>query len=219
MKGNRVRSVIILGLLGIIALAALSWFMVLSPRLSKADEVALQVEQVEAGNLQLRNRVNQTRDLVEQAPAAAAAAQEIFARMPEAAELPTVLRQITDAAESAGMKPDNVQVISTTVPVAVGAGSGSGGVSLASMKIDVTVAGTRPQLLTFLDNLQGLDRALLIDATQINAVPGPDAKAGETLQVGGTMFVLQSALPDLVAQVDQLIAEAGAAAAEAQVGS
>ncbi len=83
------------------------------------------------------------------------------------------------------------------------------------MKIDVTVAGNRPELLTFLDNLQGLDRALLVNATQITATPDPDAKVGETLQVGGTMFVLQSALPDLVAQVDQLIAEAGAAAAAA----
>ena len=98
MKGNRVRTVTILSLLGIVALAALSWFLVLGPRLSQADEVALQVEQVEANNLQLRNRVNQTRDLVDRAPAAAAAAQQLFARMPEAAELPTVLRQITDAA-------------------------------------------------------------------------------------------------------------------------
>jgi Tfp pilus assembly protein PilO len=204
-----------LSLLGIVALAAASWFLVLGPRLSEADEVALQVEQVEANNLQLRNRVNQTRDLADRAPAAAAAAQQLFARMPEAAELPTVLRQITDAAESAGMKPDNVQVISTAVPVAVGAGSTTGGVSLASMKIDVTVAGSRPQLLTFLDNLQGLDRALLVDGTQITVTPDPDSKASETLQVSGTMFVLQSALPDLVAQVDQLKAEAGAAAAAA----
>jgi Tfp pilus assembly protein PilO len=215
VKGNRVHTVTILSLLGIVALAAMSWFLLLGPRLSEADEVALQVEQVEANNLQLRNRVNQTRDLADRAPDAAVAAQQLFARMPEAAELPTVLRQITDAAQSAGMKPDNVQVISTAVPVAVGAGSTTGGVSLASMKIDVTVSGSRPQLLTFLDNLQGLDRALLVDGTQITVTPDPDSKASETLQVSGTMFVLQSALPDLVAQVDQLKAEAGAAAAAA----
>ena len=210
MKGNRVRTVVIFGVLGVLALAAVAWFLVLGPRLSKADEVALQVEQVEASNLQLRNRVNQTRDLVAQAPAAAAEAQELFAQMPQAAELPTVMRQITDAAERAGMPADAVQVISTTVPVAIG-GGGTGGVGLASMKIDVTVAGTRSQLLTFLDNMQGLDRALLVDGTQITATPEPGGKAQETLQAGGTMFVLQSALPDLVAQVEQLIADAGVA--------
>jgi Tfp pilus assembly protein PilO len=214
VKGNRVRTVTALSLLGIIALAAISWFLVLSPRLSKADEIALEVEQVEAANLQLRNRLNQTKDLVTEAPAAAAEAQVLFAKMPEAAELPTVLRQITDAAERAGMKPDDVQVISTTVPVAIGESSGAAGVGLASMQIDVTVEGTRPQLLAFLDSLQELDRALLVDATQITAAAEPAGKGGETLQAGGTMFVLQSALPDLVAQVEQLITEAGAAAAE-----
>ena len=214
MKGNRVRAMTALGLLGIIALAAFSWFLVLSPRLSKADEVALEVEQVEAANLQLRNRLNQTKDLVTEAPAAAAEAQVLFAKMPEAAQLPTVLRQITDAAERAGMKPDDVQVISTTVPVAIGESSGAAGVGLASMQIDITVAGTRPQLLAFLDGLQELDRALLVDATQITAAPESAGKGGETLQAGGTMFVLQSALPDLVAQVEQLITEAGAAAVE-----
>ena len=215
MKGNRVRTVTVLGLLGLVGIAAIAWFLVLGPRLSKADEVAAQVEQVETGNLQLRNRVNQTRDLVAAAPQAAAEAQALFARMPEAAELPTVLRQISDAAERAGISPKDVQMISTTVPVAIGgtAPAGAGpGVSLASMKIGVTVAGARPDLLAFLDNLQALDRALLIDGTQTAAAPEGEGKASETLQVQGTMFVLRSKLPDLVAQVKALIAEVDASA-------
>lgn len=213
MKGNRVRTVTILGVLGLLIVAAIGWFLVLSPRLSKADEVAAQVEQVQTSNLQLRNRVNQTRDLVAQAPAAAAEAQALFAKMPEAAELPTVLRQIGDAAERAGIGPNDVQLISTGVPTAIGGASASGaGVSLASMKIGITVAGARGKLLAFLDNLQALDRALLINGTQVAAAPEDGAKARETLQVTGTMFVLQSKLPDLVAQVEALMAEAEAAA-------
>lgn len=214
MKGNRVRTVAILGILGVIALAVLAWFLLLSPRLSKADEVATQVEQVETSNLQLRNRVNQARAQVEQAPAAAAEAQELFATMPRAAELPTVLRQITDAAQQAGIGPTAIQVISTTVPVAAGpvAAEGTSGVSIANMDIGITVSGTRANLLDFLDNLQALDRAFLITSTQVSAAAQNVEGGDESLQVQGSMFVLQSELPDLVAQVEALIAEADAAA-------
>lgn len=213
MKGNRVRTVAVVGLVGVLVLVALSWFLVLGPRLSKADEVAAQVEQVETSNLQLRNRVNQARTQVEQAPAAAAEAQELFATMPRAAELPTVLRQITDAAQEAGIGPTAVQVISTTVPVAAGpvAAEGTSGVSIASMDIGITVSGTRESLLGFLGNLQALDRAFLITSTQVSGNQKPEAGGDESLQVQGTMFVLQSELPDLVAQVEALIAEADAA--------
>ena len=154
-----------------VAVAALAWFLLLSPRLSEADEITAQVEQVETSNLQLRNRVNQARDQVALAPAAAAEAQQLFATMPRAAELPTVLRQITDAAERAGIRPVDVSVISTSVPVAAGtaAAEGASGVSIANMDVGVTVAGPRESLLGFLDNLQALDRAFLITSTQVAA--------------------------------------------------
>ena len=71
MKGNRVRTVTILSLVAIVGLATLAWFLLLGPRLAEADEISTQVEQAELGNLQLRNRVNQARAQVEQAPAAA----------------------------------------------------------------------------------------------------------------------------------------------------
>jgi hypothetical protein len=91
------------------------------------------------------------------------------------------------------------------------AAQGASGVSLAEMDIGITVSGTRESLLAFLDNLQALDRALLITATQVSGAALNDPAAGESLTMRGTMFVLQSELPDLVAQVEQLIAEADAA--------
>lgn len=214
MKGNPVRTATLLGIVGVVALAAAAWFLLLGPRLSEADQVATQVEQADMGNLQLRNRVNQARAQVEQAPAAAAEAQKLFATMPRAAELPTVLRQITEAAQQAGIDPSAIQVISTAVPIATGvAAQGASGVSIAEMDIGITVSGQRENLLAFLDNLQALDRAFLITATQVAGGALNDPGAGESLTMRGTMFVLQSELPDLVAQVEALIAEADAAAA------
>jgi type IV pilus assembly protein PilO len=213
VKGNRVRTVTLVSIVGIVALAAVAWFVVLGPRLAEADQIATQVEQADMSNLQLRNRVNQARAQVEQAPAAAAEAQKLFATMPRAAELPTVLRQITEAAQQAGIDPSAIQVISTAVPIATGvAAQGASGVSIAEMDIGITVSGNRENLLAFLDNLQALDRAFLITATQVSGGALNDPTAGESLTMRGTMFVLQSELPDLVAKVESLIAEADAAA-------
>ena len=214
MKGNRVRTVTILSVVALVGLTALAWFLLIGPRLAEADEISAQVEQSEMANLQLRNRVNQARTQVAQAPAAAAEAQKLFATMPRAAELPTVLRQITEAAQEAGIDPSAIQVISTAVPIATGvAAQGASGVSLAEMDIGITVSGNRQSLLDFLDNLQALDRAFLITATQVSGAALNDPAAGESLTMRGTMFVLQSELPDLVATVESLIAEADAAAA------
>jgi Tfp pilus assembly protein PilO len=203
----------ILGILVVLGLAAVAWYVVLSPRMSEADGISAQTEAVEMSALQLRNRVNQARDQVEQAPAAAAEAQTLFATMPQAAELPTVLRQITDAAQQVGIPPAAIQVLSTSVPVATGTpdAEGASGVSLAEMDIGITVSGPRANLLGFLDNLQALDRAILITSTQVSGA-GQGAIGEESLQLQGRMYVLQSELPDLVAQVEQLMAEAEAAA-------
>jgi hypothetical protein len=201
VKGNRVRTVTILSVVALVGLTALAWFLLIGPRLAEADEISAQAEQTETGNLQLRNRVNQARTQVAQAPT-----------MPQAAELPTVLRQITEAAQEAGIDPSAIQVISTAVPIATGvAAQGASGVSLAEMDIGLTVSGNRENLLSFLDNLQALDRAFLITATQVSGAALNDPAAGESLTMRGTMFVLQSELPDLVATVESLIAEADAA--------
>ena len=80
------------------------------------------------------------------------------------------------------------------------------------MGVDITARGTRRELLDFVDNLQSLDRALLVRSTQFLAAPTVAVEGplqGDTLQVTGTMFVLQSRLPDLVANVEQLVAESG----------
>lgn len=210
MKGNSVRTVTVLGVLGILALTAIGWFFVLGPRLAEADEIAAQADQVETSNLQLRNKVNQARDQVKLAPQAAAEAQKLFATMPQAAELPDVLRQIMDSAQQAGISPADITAISTSVPVATGTAAAESGVSMATMDIGITAAGSTPDLLEFVDNLQGLDRALLITGTQLSSAA--DASGKDGLQVQGRMFVLQSQLPNLVAQVEQLMAEAEASA-------
>lgn len=219
MKGHRTRLTVIIGAVAILALALVSWLLILSPRMSQASEVKQQADQLAGANLGLRNEYNRGITMAKDAPAAAAQAQALFATMPEQAQLPEVIEQIMGAAVDAGIAAKQVEMISTSVPspvnprdarAAAGAADAvKAGVNLATMQVDISAAGTGPQILKFLDNLQALDRALLITSTQltINQAAAVDqAKvAAQSVQIGGTMFVLESSLPDLVKSVATLM--------------
>jgi Tfp pilus assembly protein PilO len=213
MRIEKVRLAKIGAILAFVVLALLAWFLVLSPRLSTASEVDARATQLQTANLSLLNQYNRALDQAKEAPAAAADAQALFEKMPQTAELPAVLDQITKAATDAGISPDLISTLTTSVPVAAGKGAAEAtGIRLAQMEIGVGAQGTRAQIVSFLDNLQALDRALLLTSSLVNAtvpVEGSGGKGRETIQVGGSMFVLQSELPDLVATVQQLIEEAG----------
>lgn len=211
MRLGRVRLTAVAATVGVLAIAALAWFLVLSPRLAEASRLQEQATQLQTANLSLLNQQNQVREQVAAAPEAAAQAQRLFATMPQEADLPQVIEQISRAAADAGIEGPALQTVNTTLPAPVpGAVAGdTAGVDLASLILQVTATGTRRQALDFIDNLQALDRALLVTSTSLNAGAqegGPD----QIVQVEGTLFVLRSQLPDLVAEVDALIAEADA---------
>lgn len=223
MRIGKVRLAQIIGIVAVLGVAAIAWFAVLSPRLATASDLQAQAEALQTTNLSLRNQYNQALDQAEAAPAAAAEAQVLFAKMPQTAELPAVLDQITNAATAAGIDPNAVTTLTTGIPVPVttqtdvandAATDAPKGVKLATMDVNVTAEGTREQVLAFLDNLQGLDRSLLVTATTDTAVVKEAGETGgpdlESMQVVGQMYVLESKLPDLVATVEGLIAEATA---------
>ena len=220
MSLNRVRVAIILSVLAVVAIAAVGWFAVLGPRMSTADQLLAEASDAEAANITLQRQQRDLLDLAQVAPAKAAEAQRLFAAMPQQAQLPAVIDQITQAAVDAGIPPADITVINTGIPVPVAPDlattadtATSLGVNLATMKVDIVVAGTRASLLDFLDRLQSLDRALLIQSTAITAAPDNAPAERSTLTASGSMFVLQSTLPDLVASAREVVAKAQASAA------
>lgn len=211
---GKVQRTLILSCAGLGLLVLLLWSFLLSPRIATAQELKQQTAQVESANIALLKRHQEILTLGDQAPLLAKEAQRLFSRMPQSAQLPGVLRQINAAALRAGISARNIQVINATIPESIDKSIGSAhapsasaatdlGVHLATMTIEVTVAGTDGQRLAFLTLLQELDRGLLI--TGNSAVN--DGTSG-TLTVTGTMFVLESRLPDLVAMAQQIIQRA-----------
>lgn len=231
MRMSRKSLVGLAAVTGLLAMAAALWLVLLQPRIATAASVKQQSVQVEQANLALLKRHREILDLAAQAPAMAREAQRLFSRMPETAQLPQVLQQINAAARASGISTRNIQLISTSIPTSVTAPEANGsapapggakgpgkavagaaaaattiGVNLATMTLEVTVNGTSWQRAAFLGRLQSLDRGFLITAH--NAVSDGTNKDTGMLTVNGTMFVLESKLPDLVANAQSIIARA-----------
>lgn len=209
MRLGKVRITVIGAIVALLVIAVVMWLFVLSPRLAEASRLQEQATQLQTANLSLLNQQNQVREQVQQAPEAAAQAQRLFETMPQEADLPRVIEQITQAAVDAGIDESGLQTVNTTLPapVAVAGAADTTGVDLASLVLQVTATGKREQALAFIENLQALDRALLVTSTSLNA-GAQDGGPDQIVQVEGSLFVLQSKLPDLVAEVERLIAEA-----------
>lgn len=221
MKLTRVRIVRLAVILGLVAVTVLGWFFVLSPRLSEVDTITVATNDTDLANLKLMKQQRELLDLAAQAPAKAAAAQKVFAAMPQTADLPEVLNQISQAAVRSGIKPADISVINTSIPLPITAeqagaadAATSLGLNLATMQIDISVTGDRADLLRFLDALQSMDRAILLASNSLSRV-GTTATAQESMTVTGTMFILQSELPDLVKNAATVVADATAAASSA----
>lgn len=225
MLKNPVRLATIAAIVIVALISALLWALVMTPRLSRAGALDAETAQLGLANVSALRQERQIQMLADQAPELARQAQDLYSRMPQTAELPIVLQQITKAATDAGVRPADITVLNTGIPESVvdekhpepgsaGAAAEAVGVKLATMSIEVTVSGTSSQLLGFLDNLQSLDRAVLVTETDFaTSVDATSTKPTQSLTVRGTMFVLESRLPDLVTNAQRVIDEARARAA------
>lgn len=214
------KGVHIIGVVCIVGAGAAMWFGGVAPRMAQAADVRAQVESVDSATLALHSQLNKLQDMVNDSAATAARAQALFSTMPQEADLPNVLTRISKAATDAGISAENIESITPAVPmplatddrrssagdVAAASAAAKLGVKIAKMDISITVVGRSQQLSDFLDNLQSLDRAFLVTGTSIvtDRTVGTQSDK-QSFTVTGTMFVLQSALPDLVAQVKNLV--------------
>lgn len=199
-------------LLGLVLVAG-AWLFVLSPRLAESSQLEAQAQDLQLSQVSILRKQRDLVDLANQLPKSAAAAQKLFAAMPESAQLPELLSQLTQAATSAGIPTTGIQSINFSPPQSLAEATGADvtalptGVQLATMPVDITVEGTEPQVTKFLSNMQNLKRSFLIEQVTLTDVPGTGVPK-QTLTLTGTIFVLESPLPNLVDEAKKIAAAA-----------
>jgi Tfp pilus assembly protein PilO len=222
MTSNRRRNSVLLGVGSVIVVAAIAWLIILSPRFAQSTDLLAQAESVEVVNVSQQRRLTELTKMAQDAPTAAERVQGLLSRMPQEAQLPEIFTQITEAAQSAGIPAEKISAITQAVPVplddptvsATGAVADAqesalrANIRVAKLDVTVSVTGSLAQVQDFVNNIEGLNRDFLLTGLTVANQSGGDAGADRVATLTTTTFILQSKLPDLVKNVEDLLRQA-----------
>jgi Tfp pilus assembly protein PilO len=186
----------VVGGLSLLAVAGLSWVLVLGPETSTLADTRLQIESARQQNQVLTQQLSQLEAQRGELRKTREAAHELAAKFPPTADQPGLFEEVTAAAVDAGIGAKGVTTLAPSPPVIGGVAGGvtadppaSGSGQLASQTVSVSVTGTYDQTQRLLENLEHMPRAYLINSVAL-AGSGEGSTDSYTTTIAGDMFVM-----------------------------
>jgi Tfp pilus assembly protein PilO len=229
---EKMRQWTVLTAVGVFAVLAAGWFLMVSPQRSHAADVRAEVASQETTNSQLQARLAQLEAQKKGLPGQQRLLDQIAAKIPATPELPALIRQLSTAAQAAGVdlvtlapaQPAAVTVARPAKPVTpstsgtsttTGTTTGAPSVStpaatpLLQIPVSVTVRGTYFNLNTFFRNVEKLTRAMLVPQFKItpatDTAGAPGEKAGPSDQLTATLSTIVFESPATTAPAKPLV--------------
>jgi Tfp pilus assembly protein PilO len=184
------RRVIALFAVVAVAITALWWFVVYSPRGDELDEAKTELESEESEQQRLQAQLDQLRAIDENLPAIDAELAALSGYVPPNADLAGFILGMNDLANQSGIDWISVQPSPPTVQ----------GTGLSQINLGITVEGGFFQVLDYLNRLEDFERLVVVDAINV-AGGGGGAAEGEdgavvddsslSITLSGRMFTSQ----------------------------
>jgi type IV pilus assembly protein PilO len=184
------------------------WFLLISPQRSQAADLRDQVTAQNAANDAIALKTKQLQAQFASLPERQAQLAEIKQQMPENPALPSLIRDLSSYAESAGVKLDSVAP-GTPVAVAPAAPAAPAGQPVApgqapaaastdgllSIPTTVTAIGSYSELTLYLQKLQSsMRRAFLVNTVNLTKANTTGGSSGDlTMTLNAEIFVMQAA--------------------------
>jgi type IV pilus assembly protein PilO len=201
---DKVRQWSMLTAVGVIAVLAAGWFLLVSPQRSHASALRAQAVSQQQGNDVLRTQVAALRAQQKDLPKEQARLAQIGTLIPDNPALPSLIRSLSDAADGAGV---DLSALSPAPPTMVTAAVGSQPVvagtagtaaarpgatatgsattaaqgaatPLAQIPVTLTVSGSYFNLEQFIASLETLKRAMKVTGFSVSAGPSAGGSAG-----------------------------------------
>jgi type IV pilus assembly protein PilO len=150
------RNMLILGSLGIVLVVVAFYFLLLSPLLARLDEQAQAREAKQAQLAQLQQEVNELEEVRRNSPEIERQLLELNKRIPTQPEIPTLVVQIEEIADAAGVTQVSIQPGSPGPP--------PGGGDFSVQPITMSFEGTYDQLQDFLLRTRNLARLVTVNS-------------------------------------------------------
>lgn len=196
---TKLRQLWLLTALASVAILAGGYFLLVSPKASKAASLRDEAETQQQANTRLRTQIAQLNRQKKDLPRQQAELQKFATKIPNNPALPALIRSLSDAADNAGanlysMAPSTPTLVAATVPGGTTAGTGTTAAGttgaksaaapaapallpIAQIPIAVNVSGSYSQVSQFLSEIEGLPRAFLV--TSINITQGDEDPTAE----------------------------------------
>jgi Tfp pilus assembly protein PilO len=231
---EKMRQWTILTAVGVLAVFAAGWFLLISPQRGHAADLRADATSQQQSNDQLRLRVTQLEAQKKGLPAQQRLLDQIAAKIPATPELPGLIRQLSTAAQAAGvdlvtLAPAEPALVAASAPTAAAptttgttgtATTGTAGTTAApaaastlmQIPVSVTVRGTYFNVNTFFRNVEKLSRAMLVPEFKISPAtdtPGGNGESadGATDQLTATLSTIVFESPEATAPVTPTAAQ------------
>lgn len=182
---TKLRQLWLLTALASVAILAGGYFLLVSPKASKAASLRDEAETQQQANNRLRAQIAQLNRQKKDLPKQQAELEKFAAKIPNNPALPSLIRSLSDAADNAGVElislsPGTPALVATSVPggtTAAAAGSttksaatapAAATLPIAAIPVSVEVTGTYSQVSQFLSEIEGLPRAFLVNGFNVN---------------------------------------------------
>lgn len=183
---DKVRQWSMLTAVGVLAVLAGGWFLLVSPQRSHASSLRAQAAQQQQTNDMLQSQVAALRAQQQNLPKEQARLAQIATKIPDNPALPSLIRSLSDAADGAGvdlgsLSPAQPSMVTasggarTLTPSTGTAGSTAAAAPLAQIPVTLTVTGSYFNIEQFIASLENLRRAMKV--TGFSLAPGSGAPA------------------------------------------
>ncbi|MCW2672355.1 MAG: hypothetical protein JWP14_944 [Frankiales bacterium] len=216
---EKLKQWVALTVVGVLAIGAGGWFLVISPKRQDAVDLRTQAASKEATNRSLETTLSQLKAQQKQLPAEQAKLAKVAAKIPDNPALPGLVRALSNAADAAGVE---LVSMSPAAPIAVtaatsaktatatttAAGKGASTParspaaasaatgSLEQIGVTLNVVGSYFQVEEFLSGLEDLQRAFKVSG--ITLAPGSNPLKPSTATAATTGRSLTAAVTGAV---------------------
>lgn len=133
-------------------LLAAGWFLLVSPQRSDAAKLQQQAAATQTANAALEVQIQTLKAQQKQLPKMQAQLAEVRTEIPETPALPSLIRSLSDAAKAAGVHMESLAPANPAI---------NGG-QLSSQDVAIKVSGGYFEIQRFLNNLERMDRVILV---------------------------------------------------------
>jgi len=172
------RNVLILGILGIVIIVVAFYFLLLSPLLGRLDEQSQAREDKQAQLEQVQQEVAELEEVKSNSPEIERQLLELSKRVPTQPQIPTLVVQIEEIADSSGVTQLSIDPEPPTAP--------AGGGDYQVVPVTMTFDGTYDEMQDFLLRTRNLARLVTVTGVTYCRNPTIGVEASCEIETQGT---------------------------------